>query len=330
MEFFSMKRLKAGVEISIDKIKSALIFRKGNGFSIHQLSHAVLPAGIVKPSFKTENILDEMAFQAALKKVLKDITLKKINLSLPDASVKVLIRKFKELPKEPEEINEMVLWNISRFLDLPIEALRISWENMGKNSDHDHVLLIALGLEKVIAQYEEMFRQIGVVPVMVAPAGLNQFNFYAPSLPEKGKVAYLGLFDDFLNIFAFSDNIPVFYKTIKKGLIGNDSGSAVNDVDLLIQYYNSENPDLEIEKFFVASHIKSDLLVEHILQDVSQVGPHIDSDMLVEHLLQDGKHIDFQLIDERQLIEFDKKFKDDFKDTPLSFYTTVIGTAQGI
>ena len=330
MNFFPVQRLKAGVEISSDKITSALILKKGKKYSIKKLSNVKIPPGTIRPSFKKENIIDTETLHDCLEKTCYDMNLKKISVALPDSCVKVFIRKFTQLPEDPQEINEMVLWNFSKSLHLPVEQLRVSWENKGKNSDNHHVFLIVLGLETVMTQYENAFKKMDITPVMLAPAGLKQFNFYCESLPEKGNVAYLGLFDDFLNIFVFSNGTPVFYKIIKKGSLGDDSGSAINNVDLLIQYYNSENPDLEIEKFFIASHIKSDLLMEHILQDVSQIGSHIKSDMLMEHILQDGNPIDCRILDERQLIEFDKKFKTDFKNIPLPFYTTALGAAQGL
>jgi hypothetical protein len=330
MSFFSAPRLKTGVEISSDKITAALILKKKDNFSIKKLSDVKIPAGTLKPSFKKENILNPEALHDCLKKACYDMNLKKISVALPDSSVKVFVRKFTQLPEDPQEINEMVLWNFSSSLNLPAEQLRVSWENMGKNQDNHHIFLIVLGLEKIMVQYETAFKKIGVSPVILLPAGLNQFNFYCKSLPEKGTVAYLGLFDDFLNIFVFSNGVPVFYKMIKQGFWGNDSTSAINNVDLLIQYYNSENPDLTIEKFFIASHIKSDMLMEHILQDVSQIGSHIKSDMLMEHILQDGNPVDCTIIDERQLIDFDEKFKIDFKKNPLPFYTSALGAAQGL
>ena len=330
MPFFSIKKLKAGIEISSEKITSALIFKKGNISSIKKLSDVKLLPNTIKPSFTQENIINADAFQNALKQTCHDTNIKKFGVALPDACVKILIRKFSQIPEEPHEITDMLLWNISSTLHLPVDQLRLSWEMMGKTPDSNHIFLIALGLEKIMMQYEDVFKKIGVSPVMIAPAGLNQFNFYAKYLPDKGNIAYLGLFDEFLNIFVFSDGIPVFYKMIKKGLLDNDSTSAINDVDLLIQYYNNENPDLEIERFFVASNIKSDMLIQHILQDVSQIGSHIKSDMLMEHMLQDGNNIDFTIIDERKLIEFDKKFKIDFKNNPLPFYTTALGAAQGL
>lgn len=310
MKFFPIKRLNAGIEISSDKIRTALIFQKGDIVSIKDLYAIDLMPETIIPSFRKENIVNIELFQDSLKKIRKKINLKKINVSLPDASVKVFIRKFSELPKGIDQINEMILWDISSSLNIAAEQLRVSWKHMGKNSDYNHVFLVVLSLEKILNQYETAFKKVDFSPVMLTPSRLNQFNFYSKIIPEMGCIAYLCLFDDFLNIFVFSDNIPIFYKMIKKGLLSDNGSSAINDVDLLIQYYNSENPDLEIENFFIASHIKSDLQMEQVLQDINP--------------------IDFTIIDERKLIKFDDNFKDDNEDQPLHFYTAALGVAQGL
>ncbi len=310
MSFFPIKRLFAGVELASDNIKSAVIFKKGNKFSITQLSDVKMPAQTLKPSFKQENIINLESFHDCLEKTCRKIKVKKIGVALPDSCVKVLVKTYKALPKEISKIDEMVSWDIASSLKLSASELRIGWERMGKNSDNAHVLLIVLGMENIIVQYEEAFKKYGVSPLMLTPAGLNQFNFYSSILPSKGTVAYLGLFDDFLNLFVFNDNVPIFYKMIKKGLLSNDETSAVNDVDLLIQYYNSENPDLEIEIFFIASNTKSQIQIKYILQDINAA--------------------EFTIMDEKKLISFDKSFELDHNYNPLPFYTSVIGAAQNL
>ncbi len=308
MNFFPIKKLLAGVELAPDNIKSALIMKRGKNYSIKQLSDVKIPSQTLKPSFKKENIINMDFFHECLKKICKEIKVKKIGVALPDSCVKVLVRTFKDLPKEKSKIAEMVLWDISSSLKLPADELRISWHNMGKNSDNAHVFLVVLALNNIIAQYEQVFKKLGISPAMLAPAGLNQYNFYSRILPSKGNIAYLGMFDDYLNLFVFNDNIPLFYKMIRKGLLNDNESSAINDVDLLLQYYNSENPDLEIEKFFIASNTKSQIQIEYILQDINPA--------------------EFTIIDEKQLISFDKSFKLKHNYNPLPFYTSVIGAAQ--
>ena len=310
MKFFPNNRLKAGVEIFAGSIKSVLIIKNEKKFLIRELSHNTFPMDVIKPSFKSENILDPALFEACLKKNLKESSPKKMGISLPDACIKVLIKEFKEIPKGDSHVHEMILWNLSGSLNLPREGLRISWKNMGQNEEEKHVFLIALGLDPVLAQYEAAFKKIGLSPLLLAPTGLNQFNFYSSLLPDQGCVAYLGLFDDFLNFFVLVEGVPIFHRMIKKGFLNQNNTSAIHDIDLLIQYFYEENPGLEIDSLNIASHIKSEAQIQHILQDL--------------------EYSQLKLMDERQLINFEKSASLAPHEMSLSFYAGAFGAAMGI
>ncbi len=310
MKFFPSNWLKAGIEISSGTIKSALIFKNEKGFLIHKLSRINLSGDTIKPSFKTENILNEALFEACLKKSYKEAKPRKVGVSLPDACIKVLIKEFKEIPKGASNVNEMILWSISSSLNLRVEDLRVSWKNMGQNLEEKHVFLIALGLSHVLAQYEAVFKKNGLFPRLVAPTGLNQFNFYSALLPHKGCVVYLGLFDDFLNIFVFAEGVPIFHKMIKKGFLNQNNTSAIHDIDLLIQYLYAEKPDLEIDSLNIASHIKSEAQIQYILQDLN--------------------YGELTMIDERKLINFEKRAAVETQEISLPFYTGAFGAAMGL
>ena len=310
MKFIPGIRLKAGIEILSENIKSAVLLKNKNGFFIQKLSHVNLPEDTIKPSFKMENIINPKAFDACLKKSHKEIGLKKIGISLPDACVKILIKEFKEVPKGSRDIHEMVLWTISSSLKIPIEELRVSWKNMGRNSENKYVFFISLGLDPVLVQYEEAFKKTGFFPLRLAPGGLNRFNFYCERLPQKGCVAFWGLFDAFLQIFVFVDGIPIFYRIIKKGLLSINNTSAIDDINLVIQYFYAENPDLKIDSLHIASHLKSEVQIQQILQGMSS--------------------LEFKMMDEKQLMEFEKSSHPTTQGMSLAFYTGALGAAMGV
>lgn len=310
MQFFQRKRLQAGIEILPDAIRSAVIVKKGKREAIRQLSDVKLLSGTLKPSFKKENIIQMDAFGDSLKKVCKEISIKPAAVGLPDSCAKVLVKTYRELPKERTDIHDMIVWDIAAALKLPAEELRVSWNYMGNHPDGIHVLLVVISLTSIIAQYESVFKKLGVTPVQMAPSGICQFNFYCGMLPETGNIAYLGLFDDFINLFVFSNNVPIFYKMTRKGVMNNRQASAINDVDLLIQYFNSEYPDLKLDACFIASSIKSETRLEKILQDVSQTP--------------------LTLMDEKEIIGFHKQFKLNVDNEPLPFYTGVLGAARAV
>ncbi len=308
MKFFPGNRLKTGIEISQGNIKAALLLKKKERVLIRTLSLVNIPEETLKPSFKLENIIDENAFHSCLKKCRKEIEFKKAGVALPDASIKVLIKEFNDLPKGAREVDELILWTVSSSLQLNVDQIRVSWKNMGRNLENKNVFLIALGLDDVLAQYEEVFKRAGITPGVLAPAGLNQFDFYSQVLPQKGRVAYLGLFDDFLNIFVFDGGIPIFYRLIKKGFLNKKHSSAINDIDLLIQYFYTENPDFEIERFYIASHMKSEVQVQQILQDMGQT--------------------EFTLMDEGRFIDFETSSTANAGLMPLPFYSGAFGAAM--
>ncbi len=310
MKLFPVNHLKTGVEILTDKIILAQIVKKGKICSIKHLSNVTLAPDIIKPLFKKENILDEKLFVENMKKILKKIKTRSIGVALPDACFKVFIKKYKELPKKDHEIKEMVVWSISSSLGVPVQELRISWENIGKNYQNQYVFMIVVGMKSVLKQYERVLKRSGVSTVMLAPVGLNRFNFYAEKISPTGNNFYLSLFDDSLTAFVFSEGVPIFYKVIKKGLISGRGASAVEDMDMLLHYFFSKYPDFDIDKFFIATHIKSDSHIEQLLEDISPV--------------------EFTIINENKIVHFDKMFKVPSGHTPLSLYSSALGTAQNI
>ncbi len=310
MKHFSVSQVKTGIEILGEKIILAQVIKKRNLCSVQNLSNVIVAPNVIKPLFKKENILDEKVFIHCMKKGLKKIKTKSIGVSLPDACFKVLIKKFRELPAKEQEIKDMVMWSIADSLSIPVQELRISWENMGKNSENYYVFLIVLGMNNVLEQYERIIKKSGGSTVLLAPVGLNRFNFYAEKIPEIGNNFYLSLFDDSLTAFVFSNGIPIFYKVIKKGLISGKGASAVEDMDMLLQYFFTKCPDFDIDKFFIASHIKSDFQIEQLLEDINPV--------------------EFIIIDETKLTHFDQAFKARSGNKPLSFYSSALGTAQSI
>lgn len=305
-----MKKIKAGIQITQDRIRSALIFKKGSTFAIKRLGDIDIPPGVIKPSFKKENITDINTFDTKLDKVLSELNTKKIAVSLPDASVQILLRKYFELPEDIKQVEEMITWDVSGSLNASPGEIRLSWEDMGTESDGGRIFLVALSMDHVMAQYEGAFKRAGIKSLLLSPSGLNQFNFYSSKIPESGNSAYLGMFDEFVNIFVFRDGAPLFYKSIKKGNLSSRGISAIDDVDLLIHYYNAEHPDLPLEKIFIASHIKRESEINQILQDASKAK--------------------FEIMEERDLISFDKNIEIHPDSQPLPVYTGVIGAAQAI
>jgi hypothetical protein len=334
MGFVFKEKTCTGIEMSDHSIRAATVMGKTDGVSIQHLETVKIPTQTLVPAFKHLNVKDLERFLACLKKACPRTRSGKIHVALPDASVKVLIQRITDLPKDPRDIGRMLVWRTASTYGIPEQQLRVSWENRGMDSDNRHVFLVAVGMEPVMAEYEDAFKSAGMQPVLLAPAGLARFNFYAPTLPETGIMAYLGLFDEEIALFVFSDGLPLFYRITRKGMLREDGSSAINDVDLLIQYYNSEFPENEIEKFFIASYIKSENLMEQVFENVKNIDFIIVDETQLIHFFQGRQKQtnaapDFTFVDETTLIQWDFPLDDMTReDNPLPFYTAALGAAK--
>jgi hypothetical protein len=313
MKFFPSSALTAGIEITSGEINTALLVKKGKEMFIRTLSQVTLAEETIKPSFKMENIVDETAFCSGLKKCRDKIEFKKMGVALPDACIKVMIKEFNDLPKGNRDIQDLIVWTVSSSLNLPSNQLRVFWKNMGRNLENKYVIVIALGLTEVLGQYEQALKRADIAPVMLAPAGLKQFDFYSGLLPQTGRIAYLGMFDAFLNVFVFDNGIPIFYRLMKKGFLniknGSANGSAIDNIDLLIQYFYTENPDFKIDTLHIASHLKSEIQVKQIFQDMGD--------------------LELIMMDEGQVIAFETPSVEKIHLGALPFYSGALGAAMG-
>ncbi len=305
----SGRNKKAGIEISSDMIVAALVRDTGKIIRIDKMSSVKIPTNTLKLSFKSKNIIDTKTFEKCLNDLKQDLKTSRLSVALPDTCTKIVIKKFRDLPEDDHDIDDLVAWDLSNFLKVDASDLRSSWEYMGKSVDGEHILLVVSSFNDVIQQFEDCFQKCGLSCGVVLPAGLSRFNFYASKLPLAGNFAYLGLFDSSVSIFVFSEGVPVFYKSLRKGLLTGGVSSAIDDLDLLLQYYTGEWPELELNKVFVASYLKSGIQIRQILQDSFSGDVHI--------------------LDETQLVDV-KTATGDGDMSLLPLYTSAVGAAKKV
>ena len=304
------KRERYGMEVTAERIFTASIRDQGNEHFVRNTASVPVDPSVLKPVFRTENILDEKRFLESFHHVLPFSGPGRFGLCLPDASVKVFIKEFTELPRKAEDIRQMLFWSVSEFLRVPSDQVRIGWVYSGLNGDGRHVFVIAVAMEIVPAQYESVLKQAGIKVLLVAPSGFSRFNCYAGCIPQTGVRVYLGLFDDCLHAFVFNAGIPMFYKAVRRGAIGDSQASALEDVDLLLQHIHAECSDLDIDSFFIASPVKSAARLKEVLPPLTDT--------------------EFTIMDESELVRIDESIQADPPSGPLSYYAGALGTAQTV
>ncbi|GEM_PF-7004440 len=307
MKFFSKNKFGTGIEISVENIILAHVCEREKVCPVVNLSCCAIAPGLIRPLFKKPHIIDENAFIYNVKKIFKKNMIDSVKIALPDICFKVFIKKFKALPEKKKEIREMVMWSISDCFSIPMEELRISWKNMGKDNENQYIFIIVLAMDIVLEQYERLFKKCGIAITMITSVGLSRYNFFAHTIPFPGNNIFLGIFHESMTVFAFSDGIPVFYKVIKKGVISDQKISTMEEMDMLLNLFLSDNPDFDIDRFFIASRVKSDHFMEQLLQEINPA--------------------EFEILNEKDVVIFDKSFRTQGQQTDLSMYIGALGVA---
>lgn len=298
-----------GIEIDESLINVAQIKRERDTWRLLRYDSVPLPENTLKVSYKKENIIDSDIFSETIKTSLESINgrISTVGLSVPNKIAKISILKFEDLPKDDEDIQRMITWQIQKTLRSPENNEKISYHKLDKDQDGKHRLFVTIGYQDVLKQYELLLRKIKIKAKTIRPAGINQFNFFINGMSHTGAVTYVGIYSNYFFFFVFEDDCLQFCRGVKKGYSDKDFFA---EVDRTFQHYLNLNPDKEIEKIYIGSNVASyhELKKKFVDLTGSSVSVLDESQMILTNF-------DFDIPEERQ---------------KLSSFVSAIGAAQSL
>lgn len=137
------------------------------------MSFAPLPPEAVKPLLAGDNLLDRAAVEAAIRKVLDDVSAreKQLTLIVPDAAVRVLMLDFDTLPAKAQEALPIVRFRLRKLMPFEVDDAAVSYQVMRQGAEQAHLLVTAMA-GPVRAEYEGVVRGAGYEPGVLLPSTL--------------------------------------------------------------------------------------------------------------------------------------------------------------
>lgn len=306
---FSFTRQLAGMEIAPAAIRMALVEKSGRRWRLVRSASIPLPAGTVKPSFKSVSVVEPQAFLEAVQRLLNEFdgSARTVGLSVPNEIVRILIRGYPKLPESKAETEKLISWNLDKSFHFPIENTRVSYQVAGQDPAGTTHLLVTLAMKDVIQQYEDLLAQLNVDTRVVRPAGINLFNFFAPGMSQDGTNAFIGLFDNYFCFLVFENARLTFFHGVKRGF---SDLQFFQDVDLTIQHYLETSPGKRIERLSLGS----------------QVGYHAELKEVLANLID----IELDILNEEDLIDSVFDLAQPLERLKLSAFVSAIGAAQSL
>jgi type IV pilus assembly protein PilM len=140
---------------------------------VSAVAYGTLVEGVIAPQLKAGNVVDRVTAVAAVRKALEAVALKEreTTLVVPDASVRVLLLDFDQLPTKAAEALAVVRFRLKKLLPFDADDAVVSYQVMSATKGSVHVLAVAIPRD-VLAEYEGVVRDAGFEPGAVLPSTL--------------------------------------------------------------------------------------------------------------------------------------------------------------
>jgi type IV pilus assembly protein PilM len=132
------------------------------------VTYAALPEDALVSSPIKENIADLPAFTAAIRRLVPASGGRRTAaLILPDNAMRLAVLEFESLPEKEEERMALVRFRLRKTVPFDVDTAAVSYYVQSASK-----VLVAVTPAEVIAQYEAPFRDAGLHPGVVIPAGI--------------------------------------------------------------------------------------------------------------------------------------------------------------
>jgi type IV pilus assembly protein PilM len=151
--------------------------RNPRTFDVEAASVRDLAPGVLEPAAGKPNVLRPDEFEAAVQDVLSAIRLPRrpdAALILPDASSRLTVLDFDELPADTTERLRLIRWRLKKTVPFDIEAARISFQV--SPSPKGVSVMVAVTPADVVRQYEMPFEHAGLWPGFVSLSTAASLN----------------------------------------------------------------------------------------------------------------------------------------------------------
>lgn len=177
---------KLACEITSERIIAARAMDDGSG--IDSFTARSLASGAVLPRLAEDNIANADILKQAVGDALTTVGAKTRDVVaiLPDASVRIALLDFDTLPDKKSDADGVIRFRLKKSLPFDVDKAAVGYDVQNANGKV-HVMA-AVVLSTVLAEYENLFRDLGYAPGVVIPstlAALGNVNTTDPVLVIK-------------------------------------------------------------------------------------------------------------------------------------------------
>ena len=161
---------KLACEITPERIIAARAMDDASG--IDSYTARSLATGALLPRLAEDNIANADILKQAVSDALTTVGARSHDLIsiLPDASVRIVLLDFDTLPDKKHDADGVVRFRLKKSLPFDVDHAAVSYNVQNRNGKVQ--VIAAVVLSSVLAEYENLFRNLGYAPGVVIPSTL--------------------------------------------------------------------------------------------------------------------------------------------------------------
>jgi type IV pilus assembly protein PilM len=175
--WFASPPPSVAVDVGAGRVTAVVLGTVDGAPAVTALATERLPDGLVAPSLTTPNLTDKAAVAAAVQRALKAVGASRgrVALVIPDGAAKVSVVRFESVPAKPEDLAQLVRWQVRKTVPFPLEQAQVTWtRGVADATGVDYVVTVAR--QDIVADYEQAVAAAGVHVGLVDLATFNLVN----------------------------------------------------------------------------------------------------------------------------------------------------------
>ncbi len=226
-----------------------------------------LPAGILLNSFTEPNITDIPSFVGLVERLVQKAgrRVRGVNVALPDHISRVSILDFDSLQGKKDEVEKMLRWRVKKLLPFDVDQAAMRYQYLGKFKSNDkdqHRFLVSIIKSDILSQYELVFREAGLKPIVIDLSSFCVWNLYEDFIAKDSAglscFAVMMLTGGKLSVMVFERGVPHFFRLKDMGgFDGEENGMAVTrilrELNASLTFYKENYGDLPVEKVYMTA-----------------------------------------------------------------------------
>jgi Tfp pilus assembly PilM family ATPase len=148
-----------------------------------------LPEGAVTPTLSGTNVARPDVVAAAVRRSIERAGLegtRRAALVVPDSVARVSMLAFDDVPSRPQELDELVRWQVRKGTPFPLEAAIVSHVPAATFDDKKHIAAV-VARRDVITEYEQVLSDVGIHAGTVDIASFNVINAVLAAASDDGR-----------------------------------------------------------------------------------------------------------------------------------------------